>query len=183
MVGRTKAARARLLMEQGNLLSYITLHLTYINPKHIAQSLEEIAWSKLSHMLRRKMWYNGNEQFSIYGGGFQHQAIETSNEVIKHQGQDRYNNFGSPNQIQSQIGWFFWFFTIHFPIRPNLKVRTDTTIQVRRTRYRTKLGGLFGSSRYILPIRSNLVKHAKIVCSLSATKFNSSISKPTCHAG
>ena len=36
------------------------------------------------------------------------------------------------------------------------KVRTDTTILVRRTRYRDKLGGSFDLSRYTLPIRPRL---------------------------
>ena len=39
-------------------------------------------------------------------------------------------------------------------IRHNLKVRTNSTILVRRTRYKTKFGGSFGSSRYT--IRPNL---------------------------
>ena len=33
----------------------------------------------------------------------------------------------------------------------NIKVRTDTTILVRRTRYRAKLDGSFGSSQYTFP--------------------------------
>ena len=36
------------------------------------------------------------------------------------------------------------------------KVRTDTTILVRRSRFRAKLGGSFGFSGYTLPIRPNL---------------------------
>ena len=39
---------------------------------------------------------------------------------------------------------------------PLYKVKTDTTILVHRTRYRTKLGGSFGLSPCTLPIRPNL---------------------------
>ena len=29
-------------------------------------------------------------------------------------------NFGSPNQIQIRLGWFFWFSPIHVTVRRNL---------------------------------------------------------------
>ena len=43
-----------------------------------------------------------------------------------------------------------------FPSDQCLKVRTDTIILVRRTRYRTNWGGSFGSPGYIAAIRPNL---------------------------
>ena len=55
------------------------------------------------------------------------------------------------------------------------KVRTDTTILVRRTRYRAKLGGSLGLSWYILPIRPNLKVRTDTTILVRQTRYRTKL--------